>query len=429
MIERKVAEYIRTHALLGEGERVLVALSGGADSVALLRLMLALGHPCEAAHCNFHLRGAESDRDQQFVEQLCLTLQVPLHVTHFDTTREADLQGISIEMAARQLRYNWFETLRTQQGINRVAVAHHQDDSIETLLLNLMRGTGINGLQGIRPLNGAIIRPLLCLNRKQVLDYLDQLQQPYVTDSTNLHDEYLRNKIRLNILPLMEEINPAVRNNLLRTAHNLHQAALIYKKGVDQALANALHDDTLHIPTLLDEPAPETLLHEWLAPRGFNPTQVADITRALTATPGRQFLSPTHRLVKDRQHLILTPLTPDEKTKKPVLHITEQAYTPDFIIPREKHIACLDADKLTGELTLRHLKPGDTFVPFGMTGQKKVSDYLTNRKYSLLQKEAQWALCCGENICWLVNERTDNRYRITTQTTRMLIITTQNDKL
>ena len=231
---KKIAQFIDQEKLFTREDKILVTLSGGADSVALLRLLLAMGYTCEAAHCNFHLRGDESVRDEMFVRELCLQLEVPLHVQHFQTTEEAEKRHISIEMAARELRYAWFEQLRLQQGANVIAVAHHKDDSVETLLLNLIRGTGINGLLGIRPKNGNIVRPLLCLDRKEITEYLQEIGQSYVTDSTNLQDEYTRNKIRLNLLPLMQEINPSVKESLLRTAEHLNDAALLYKKGIEE---------------------------------------------------------------------------------------------------------------------------------------------------------------------------------------------------
>ena len=232
---QKVVQYIERHKLFSLDDKILVALSGGADSVALLRLLLSLGYTCEAAHCNFHLRGAESDRDEHFVRQLCLEHRVTLHTVHFNTEQEAKERHISIEMAARELRYAWFEKTREACSAAVIAVAHHQDDSVETLLLNLIRGTGINGLRGIRPRNGHIVRPLLCLDRKEIVGYLESIGQAYVTDSTNLQDEYTRNKIRLNLLPMMQEINPSVKESILKTAEHLDDAASIYNIGIEEA--------------------------------------------------------------------------------------------------------------------------------------------------------------------------------------------------
>jgi len=212
MLMKKVKEFIEKEDLFSKQDKILVALSGGADSVALTRILITLGYHCEAAHCNFELRGEESDRDEDFVRNFCRSLNIKCHSIHFETRRYADQQSISIEMAARELRYNWFSKICEESDCQVVAVAHHKDDSVETMLLNLIRGTGINGLLGIRPKNGNVVRPLLCASRQEVVAYLHRMNQTYVTDSTNLEDEYTRNKIRLNLLPLMEEINPSVKD-------------------------------------------------------------------------------------------------------------------------------------------------------------------------------------------------------------------------
>ncbi|WP_300704553.1 tRNA lysidine(34) synthetase TilS [Bacteroides sp.] len=416
---QKISQYIHQYNLFSSEDKILVALSGGADSVALLRLLLTLGYTCEAAHCNFHLRGAESDRDESFVRQLCKDLQVPLHIIHFDTEKEAEERHISIEMAARELRYGWFENIRNECGANVIAVAHHQDDSVETLLLNLIRGTGINGLRGIQPKNGNIVRPLLCLDRKEIIDYLQDIKQVYVTDSTNLQDEYTRNKIRLNLLPMMQDINPSVKESILKTSQHLNDAAIIYNKGIEEAKLRVLTKEGISIHALQQEPAPETILFEILYPLGFNAAQVKDIYRALEGQSGKVFTSANFRVIKDRDLLLTSPV---QEITKPILDITEQAYTQDFIIPRDKNKACFDADKLQHPLSLRLWQQGDTFVPFGMKGKKKVSDYLTDRKFSLPRKEQQWVLCCGEDIIWLVGERTDNRFRVDEKTKKVIII-------
>lgn len=418
---QKVAHFINRHKLFSPEDKMLVALSGGADSVALLHLLLALGYTCEAAHCNFHLRGQESDRDEMFVRQLCQEQQVKLHVVHFNTEKEAQKRHVSIEMAARELRYSWFENIRKECSAAAIAVAHHQDDSVETFLLNLIRGTGINGLRGIHPKNGYIVRPLLCLDRKEIIDYLKRIGQSYVTDSTNLQDEYTRNKIRLNLLPIMQEINPSVKESILSTAEHLDDAAIIYKKGIEEAKQRIKTPEGILISALLHEPAAETVLFEILYPLGFNAAQVKDIFRALNGQAGKVFMCTDWRVIKDRELLLIES---HQETEAPILDIKEVDYTPNFIIPRDNGTACFDADKLHHSLSLRLWKQGDTFVPFGMSGRKKVSDYLTDRKFSLSRKEQQWVLCCGDDIVWLVGERTDNRFRIDDTTRKILIVST-----
>ncbi len=420
-MKQKVAHYIARKQLLQESDRVLVALSGGADSVALLRVLLSLGYACEAAHCNFCLRGEESDRDEAFVRSLCEEWRVPLHVVRFDTASEAARRHISIEMAARELRYAWFEQLRRACHAQAVAVAHHRDDSAETFLLNLLRGTGINGLQGIRPRNGYIVRPLLCVDRREIMEYLQGLGQAYVTDSTNLEDEYLRNKIRLHLLPLMQQINPAAKENLLKTAAHLADASLLYRQAVDEGRARVLCREgrAVRIAALLAERAPETLLFEILHPLGFNESQTEDIFRSLKGQAGKRFTAGDWEVVKDRDLLLIeqrTTLLP------PVLDIQTFERGLGFVVPRDKSVACLDADKLPLPLSLRLWQKGDCFVPLGMKGKKKVSDYLTDRKFSLLQKERQWVLCMGEDIVWLVGERIDHRFRVDESTRRVTLV-------
>lgn len=422
MIEQRVIRYIEKEQLFSQNSKILVALSGGADSVALLRILHSLGYECEAAHCNFHLRGKESDRDEMFVRQLCQQYNIPLHITDFDTTRYAEEKHISIEMAARELRYEWFEKKRIECHANRIAVAHHQDDSIETMLLNLIRGTGITGLLGIRPINGYIVRPLLCVSRKEIVCYLQSIGQEYVTDSTNLEDEYTRNKIRLHLLPLMQEINPAIKNSLITTGNHLNDVATIYNKSISEAKARVITSEGILISAILQEPSPETVLFEILHPLGFNPAQIKDIYHSLDGQSGKQFSSKEWKVIKDRDFLLLEKICPERKDTPSFQLIREESeYTTDFQIPHEKEVACFDADKLSGTITLRRCQTGDTFIPFGMKGKKKVSDYLTDRKFSISQKERQWVLCCNEQIAWLIGERTDNRFRIDENTRRVVI--------
>lgn len=422
MIQQRVIQYIEKEHLFLPDDKILIALSGGADSVALLRILHTAGYQCEAAHCNFHLRGEESDRDEQFVQQLCRIYGIRLHTIDFNTTQYATEKRISIEMAARELRYSWFEKIKKECGAKVIAVAHHQDDSAETMLLNLIRGTGITGLLGIRPRNGSIVRPLLCISREEILRYLQRVGQDFVTDSTNLEDEYTRNKIRLNLLPLMQEINPSVKNSLIETSNHLNDVATIYNKVIAEAKTRIVTPEGIRIDALLSEPAPETILFEILHPLGFNPAQIKDIANALYGQPGKQFVSREWRVIKDRNLLLLETMQPGNETIFPYQLIKEEReYTPDFRIPREKETACFDADKLNEEIHYRKWQAGDTFVPFGMTGKKKVSDYLTDRKFSISQKERQWVLCCGERIAWLIGERTDNRFRIDETTKRVVI--------
>ena len=395
MFIRKVSQFIEEKHLLGSGDKVLVALSGGADSVALLRVLLRLGYACEAAHCNFHLRGEESVRDERFVRALAESLGVPLHVIHFDTNAYAASHNVSVEMAARELRYDWFAKLRQECGAKVVAVAHHRDDSVETFLLNLVRGTGINGLQGIRPANGEVVRPLLCVSRAEILDYLFSLGQDYVTDSTNLQDEFVRNKLRLNVIP-------SVSDTIAETARRLADVAQVYQEAIQAARKRVMPDgETIDISTLCREPGAQNLLFELLYPLGFNAAQVSDVFRALHGESGRMFHSREWTLLIDRDRLIRCPS--GEVEPQPELCV-------------ERMEVYIDASMVHGELTLRKWQSGDKFIPFGMKGFKSVRNYLRDKKFSRFEKERQWVVCDGDRIVWLVNERVDNRFRVMPET-------------
>jgi len=427
----KITAFIERHRLLRhDGGKYIVALSGGADSVALLRVLKQLGYDVEAAHCNFRLRGEESDRDEQFVKALCLQNKVPLHLIHFDTKAYAELHQVSIEMAARELRYRYFEQLRQDIGAEDVCVAHHQDDAVETLLMNLIRGTGIHGLTGIRPRNGHIVRPLLGISRAEIVSFLDNLHQPYVTDSSNLVPDVVRNKIRLEVLPLLQTINPAASENIAKTAQRMAEAEKVFNASVASFLASVT--STIDTADLLKQPSPEYLLYELLTPLGFTPSQVEQTFEALTGPSGRTFQSPTHELVIDRGRLVV------EKRQEPLptLRIPEPGtycyhddrkfritLSDDVVVSRNPECATLDADKVDFPLNVRPVQAGDRFQPFGMKGTRLVSDYLTDLKYTIFEKRRQLVVCdAHDQIMWLVDLRTDQRFAIDGTTRRMMKI-------
>lgn len=422
MIKKRVIQYIEKEHLFSPKNKILVAVSGGADSIALLRILQAANYHCEAAHCNFHLRGEESVRDERFVRQFCETHAIPLHTIDFDTDQYAVQKHISIEMAARELRYEWFEKTRLECDADVIAVAHHKDDSVETMLLNLIRGTGVSGLLGIRPRNGFIVRPFLCVTRKEIINYLQNIDQDYVTDSTNLEDEYTRNKIRLNLLPLMQEINPSVKENMIASSNYLNEVANIYHNEIEEAQRRVSTPKGIQISALLKEVSPEAVLFEILHPLRFNSSQINDILNSLSGQSGKQFFSAEWRVIKDRDYLLIEPIQLQAEVEPPFQLIKEEfEYTSEFNLPIGKEFACFDAAKIQGTINYRKWQTGDFFIPFGMHGKKKISDYLTNRKLSISQKEQQWVLLCDESIIWLIKERTDNRFRIDETTKRVII--------
>ena len=427
-----VRKYIDQNQLLTKKELVIVGISGGADSAALLHMLVSMGYQCIAAHCNFKLRGEESDRDELFTDNYTQILQVPLRTIVFETKQYALNNHLSIEMAARELRYAWFEELRKEYNAQAIAVAHHRDDSIETLLINLTRGSGLCGLTGIRPRNGYVVRPLLPLSREDVFSYIDSNKLSYVTDSTNSSDIYTRNFIRLKVLPLLAQINPSIKASLARTADHLGEAEIIFKHVINEARNKVIQDNSLSIDALMEFPAPKTILFELLKPYGFTRLVTEDIFSSLDKDSGKLFYSDSYRLLKDRSFLLIDSLEKHEQqcftldnveghiTVPIELIFSKLVINKDFLIERNLNFAYFDYDKLKFPLTLRHWKEGDWFVPFGMTGRKKLSDYFSNNKFSLFDKEKIWLLCNGEDIIWIVGERPDNRYRIDKSTKKVL---------
>lgn len=441
----KVRIFIRQHHLLQDESRVVVGLSGGSDSVCLAHILDKLGYQVVAAHCNFHLRGEESMRDEQFVVSLCQQMGWNLHQEDFDTAVYARQKGISIEMAAREYRYDWFKRLKEEVGAVAIAVGHHQDDNVETLLLNLTRGTGIKGLCGMQPKNGDVVRPLLCLTRKDILIYLEDVHQTYVTDRTNLEDDFARNKVRLDVLPLLETINQGAMKNLASTQENLTEVMKVYQQAMQDAITNCveqkengeIHIDIQKLQTL---PSPISVLHEVLSPFGFNKVQLKDLLAALNES-GKVFIAAGRRVLVDRQYIIVEA----EHYPMPNIHMTIIPVE-DLTINKDPHYAYLDADKLkmangkcqmaninsplsTFNLQLSTPKEGDTFAPFGMGGKRKLlSDFLTDLKLSLFEKERQPLLVVGNEIVWVIGRRSSELYRVDETTKWVLILSLKSSQ-
>jgi len=407
----KVRTYIEREIGLEAESLVLVALSGGADSTALLLMMKELGCKIEALHCNFHLRGEESDRDQTFVEELCKEQDVSLSVRHFNTKEVAKERGISIEMAARDLRYDWFREEMKARKAAYVAVAHHRDDQAETLLLNLLRGTGLRGLAGMSPKHDGIIRPLLFLNREEILKYLESREQSFVVDSSNLERTYLRNRIRLDLIPLLQSINPSAVEHLFLASENVRESIPYYIKGVETTFKELGITATSFPLCALSS---RTLLHEWLFGKGFNQAQEEEMLRADENGVGKMWHSKSHTILLDRKALILAALSNEVKVPQIKQEIVSS------IEEKGLNVAYFDADLLTNPIEVRLVRVGDSFVPFGMNGRKLVSDFLTDRKINRLEKAETFVATCGEDIIWLIGYRSDNRYRVTEGTKRIL---------
>ncbi len=416
--------------------KVLVACSGGVDSIVLTRLCQELHMNIGVAHCNFGLRGDESNRDQKFVSELAEELDIPFLVKHFDTNTYAKNHGLSIQLAARELRYEWFEELAKLHSIDFILTGHHTDDNLETFLINLSRGTGIDGLTGIPEINDVFVRPLLPFTREQILNYATSNSIEWREDSSNSSTKYLRNKLRHEVIPQLKLVNPQFLQNFNKTLSHLNQSSDFISSQtfvIKKELFEVLENNTIRIPInrVRDFGNPRACLYYLLRDYGFRAWD--DIEQIITAQSGKQIFSETHRLIKDRECLLLTELTAE---------VSDCSYT----VPEEENIVMIpsgtlkfkevtemsqtdlttvyvDKRKLKYPLIVRKWQEGDYFYPLGMKGKKKLSKYFKDEKLSLLAKERVWLLCSGKEIVWIINYRADNRYKITPQTEELLKIT------
>lgn len=436
MIKRAITDFLNKYRI-PQDSGFIIAVSGGADSISLLHAFKYLNLKILALHCNFGLRGKESDMDEQFVKRFCDTFGIALSVKKFDTTVYAKEKGISIEMAARELRYNWFAGMKVKKKMDYIVVGHHADDLAETFFINVCRGTGIKGLTGIKPINDDILRPLLSFPRTEILKYIEENQLGYRTDSTNTSTDYVRNRIRLQVIPVFKDINPGFRETMEENCEVLKETEAIFRYGIQQLqqqiITNEKDELLIDIGKTLATPAPYTLLYETLRPLGFNKTQIRDILNTQNATPGKQFTAGIYLLTKGRrywrlfnseQHTAIRSTIEkagDYNIDGKTYRITLFPLSTDFTIPQTSSIACFDADKIKFPLLIRNWQAGDYFCPIGMKkSKKKISDFFTDQKFSAKQKKDCLLLESDGKIAWVIEHRLDERFKITSFTKRIL---------
>lgn len=434
-------QYISQFHLFGDDDPVLLAVSGGVDSMVMAELFHRAGYNFAIAHCNFGLRGAESNQDERFVASMAESYGVKFFVKHFKTREYAGFNKISVQMAARTLRYEWFDELISSEGFRAVATAHHLDDQIETFFINILRGTGISGLHGILANRRNIVHPMMFAFRRQIEEFAGDEAVRFREDSSNRSSKYVRNKIRHDLMPLLGEINPEFRKTITFTIDRMRETELMLDNHLsvvrDKVVIESSEGISFKINELLKLNPAGVYLFELLQPFGFNHSVTDEILKGLQESPGKLYFSPTHRLIKDRELLILTDLGPagmqpagevliEEGTgeiKKPVqLRLSLIPNDDELVISRSGAIAMLDASKITWPLRLRKWKEGDTFVPYGMSNNKKLSDYFIDNKFSIVEKENVWLLISGNEIAWLIGHRIGNRFRVDPATETVLRI-------
>lgn len=442
---RRFEQYISEQHLFDSTQEVLLAVSGGVDSVTLCHLMSRAGFRFAVAHCNFHLRPGDCDRDEQFVRRLAERYGATFHVRHFDTSQSARRCGVSVEEQARNERYDYFSQLMSTHGYPCVCTAHHRDDAIETFFLNLLRGTGIAGLRGMLPRNDrGVVRPMLPFSRAEIEAYVQSQQLEYVTDYTNAQLDFRRNRIRQQVLPLLRDIAPAFDDNVSAAMAHLRDVELVYRASLDalrRRVVQPLGEGwSLSLEAVASLSPQRTLLYELLSPFGFSLGVVDDVLASLRRPSGRRFYSATHEMEKTRTALEIQPRRPSTPNGEPVVWdaeavrsgqtlslpagrvepwVVEKEEIENFRMPPE--VALLDWDKLTFPLQWRTWQVGDRFVPFGMKGSRLLSDFFTDMHYSLRRKQRQWLLCNGDGrIVWVAGVRTDNRFRLDETSRRVL---------
>lgn len=413
-------------------------MSGGIDSVVLLHALLKLKYECVVAHCNFHLRGKESDGDEKFVQRLAENYNCPFVKTDFNTTRFAQEQHLSIEMAARELRYKWFEDVRQKEQCQCIAVAHHANDSIETFFLNLTRGTGISGLTGIKPKNNFVVRPLLCCFRNEIEKYACEHQLSSCFDSTNNDTKFKRNAIRHQIVPQFEQLNSSFQETMLKNIEriaNIDKIILYYINSLcNSFINNDLEKTIIDIEKLKKTPVYFPVLSEILHKYGFNEDSIKKIYQQVETNSGKKFYSSEFELLINRNKIIIRKKTTEKEESCFLISEIKDLHYPiplkfekksreNFEFRKSKNFANLDIEKIVFPLTLRKWKEGDVFFPFGMKQKKKLSDFFIDQKLSIFEKENTWILTsANDEIIWIVGLRIDNRFAITETTKNILLI-------
>lgn len=427
--------YVTKNNLFTKKNRLLLAFSGGVDSVALASLLKEGGYNFELAHCNFKLRDTESDGDEKFCKDFAKKNKLKIHTKQFNTKQFVKDSGQSVQMAARELRYNWFLELAKTYRYDAILTAHHANDNIETLLINLTRGTGLNGLKGIANKQNLIIRPLLFATKDGILNYAKKNKLKYRDDSSNDEVKYKRNYLRLEVIPNLKKLNPALENTFTNNIRLFNQSAKVVKQFVEDKKQQLVEESEealkINLNGLLAEDSAELLLFEWLTDKGFNASQTEQILTSINnKLPGKLFFSETHKALIDRDFIFIEPKG-DELPAKEILiqdildfkktpiRINAEINTSKRIITR-KNIAQIDLSKLIFPMKIRKWKAGDKFKPLGMNGFKKLSDFLTNQKLNRFEKENVWVLLNKDEIVWIIGHRMDDRYKIQSTTKKVL---------
>ncbi len=440
----KLLSFSKQNELFHESDSILLAVSGGVDSVVMTDLFVRGGIKVAILHCNFQLRGNESELDEAFVRSLADSNNLPIFVQRFDTEIHANEHGISVQMAARELRYKWFDEIRNYLHYDHIATAHNKNDTVETFFINLGRGTGIKGITGIPVKNNHYIRPLLFSSRKDIYSYARVKRLAYREDSSNASKKYQRNKIRHDIIPAFEELNPSFVDTMEDNIHRFSDIASIYKSHINSVRKRLFiqqnHHIVINISDIKELSPLKTWLYELFHPYNFTKDQCSSIAKILDAPSGKVFISTTHKLYKDRDAFYIIKNNDNTNFERYYIDSAERNYQLPFAaemeiletfrnedISNNNQIAFLDMDKLHFPLTVRKWMHGDYFYPLGMDHMKKVSDFFIDNKIPVPVKKNTWILASGKNIVWIIGLRIDNRFKVTDHTKKVLKLQIYDD--
>src|SRR5664280_2250341 len=434
----KFRKFICENNIIRPGDKILLAVSGGVDSMVMAHLFHDLQYNIGIAHCNFSLRGSESDKDEEMVRKYASDNNIPFHTTRFETKSFAKKNKLSVQMAARELRYNWFEEIRLKNGYDSIAVAHNLNDNIETLLINLVRGTGLTGMSGMKPISNRIIRPLLFASRQDIINFRNSYNISFSEDKSNADTKYIRNKIRHRIIPVLKEINPSIEITLNETAERfsgLNEIVSQYISCIKETVSEENEQFTkFNISRLKTHLNNRTLIYELFKPFGITNAQITDLIKVIEGRTGGLITTDTYRIIKNRKELIISNAEIPNKARYSIEN--KQAFfafpgissvrnvriTDTYKITTDPHTACLDTQKLTFPVIIRKWEAGDIFYPLGMKKRKKLSDYFIDKKYSKFDKENVFILESAGKIVWIIGDRIDDRFKITAETKKALLI-------
>lgn len=421
-MQERVKRWLADFGFKPESEAILVAVSGGIDSMVLTSLLYEMNYDLAVAHCNFQLRGQESDTDEELVRNWCSELNIPCHIKRIETNRLVKESTESVQMVARSERYKFFDELMRVNGYSGTALAHHANDRVESVLMNVLRGTGIRGLQGMPSKRGNYIRPLLSISKTEIRDFAENHKIPFRDDASNKETYYQRNWVRLRVLPMLEQLDAETFSKIQQLAERVERELPNYERWISQQGNHIITNSQIEVDALKASAAPFTILKELLEPKGFSSNQIFEVLELLNSDSGAKVQSESHQVLKDRERLIVSDFNTTKTKPRLQFELLNRSELTSLKTPA--NVALVDADLVNQpKLQVRLWRNGDKFKPLGMNGWKLLSDFFIDQKFSIPEKENSWLLTHNEEIVWVIGHRPDDRYKVSENTQKVLKVT------